>query len=142
MTDDGALGFSDDLPARLALVEAGFRERLGRMADAYIAAAGIDAPPADHVPADNWLPAESGARLDLGAEGITSVIWCTGYGLDFGFLDIPVLDQWNYPRHRRGVTEVPGLYAVGLPWLTKHLSATLSVVGDDAEFVAGHIAGR
>lgn len=141
-TDDGALVFSDDLPARLALVEAGFRERLGRMADAYIAAAGIDAPPAEPIPADDWLPAGSGARLDLAAEGITSVIWCTGYGLDFGFLDIPVLDQWNYPRHRRGVTEVPGLYAVGLPWLTKHLSATLSVVGDHAEFVAGHIAGR
>ena len=87
-------------------------------------------------------PPTRGRASTLDAEGITSVIWCTGYGLDFGFLDIPVLDQWNYPRHRRGVTEVPGLYAVGLPWLTKHLSATLSVVGDDAEFVAGHIAGR
>ena len=141
-TDDGALVFSDDLPARLALAEAGFGARLGRMADAYIAAAGIDAPPAEPVPADDWLPAESGARLNLDAEGVTSVIWSTGYGLDFGFLDVPVLDEWNYPRHSRGVTEVPGLYAVGLPWLTKHLSATLSVVGDDAEFVAGHIAAR
>ena len=141
-TDDGDLVFSDDLPARLALVETGFGTRLGRMADAYIAAAGVDAPPADPAPADTWLPADSGARLNLDAEGVTSVIWCTGYGLDFGFLDIPVLDAWNYPRHSRGVTEVPGLYAVGLPWLTKHLSATLSVVGDDAEFVAGQIAAR
>lgn len=141
-SDDGALVFSDDLPERLALVEAGFTARLGRMADAYIAAAGIDAPSAEPMPADDWLPAESGARLNLDAEGVTSVIWCTGYGLDFGFLDVPVLDEWNYPRQSRGVTEVPGLYAVGLPWLTKHLSATLSVVGDDAEFVAGHIAGR
>ncbi|MEV8041862.1 NAD(P)/FAD-dependent oxidoreductase [Arthrobacter sp. NPDC080082] len=141
-TDDDGLVFSDDLPARLALVETGFRERLGRMVDAYIAAAGIDAPPAEPMPADDWLPADSGTRLDLEAEGVTSVIWCTGYGLDFGFLDVPVLDEWNYPRHSRGVTAVPGLYAVGLPWLTKHLSATLSVVGDDAEFVAGHIAGR
>ncbi|MCX6499685.1 MAG: NAD(P)/FAD-dependent oxidoreductase [Arthrobacter sp.] len=140
--DDGDLVFSDDLPARLTLVEAGFSARLGRMADAYIAAAGIDAPPAEPVPADDCLPAESGARLDLEADGVTSVIWCTGYGLDFSFLAVPVLDEWNYPRHSRGVTEVPGLYAVGLPWLTKHLSATLSVVGDDAEFVAGHIAGR
>ncbi|KUM32477.1 flavin-containing monooxygenase [Arthrobacter sp. EPSL27] len=141
-TDDGVLVFSDDLPARLALVEAGFRQRLGRMADAYIAAAGVDAPPAERPPADDWLPADSGARLNLDAVGVTSVIWATGYGLDFGFLDVPVLDAWNYPRHSRGVTEVPGLYAVGLPWLTKHLSATLSVVGDDAEFVAGHIAAR
>lgn len=40
------------------------------------------------------------------------------------------------------IDDVPGLYAVGLPWLTKHLSATLSVVSDDAEFVAGQIAAR
>ncbi|MET3719279.1 NAD(P)-binding domain-containing protein [Arthrobacter sp. UYEF21] len=141
-TDDGGLVFTDDLPQRLALVEAGFGQRLKLMADAYISAAGIDAPPAEPVTADDWLPSESGARLDLAAEGITSVIWCTGYGLDFSFLDIPVLDQWNYPRHTRGVTEVPGLYAVGLPWLTKHLSATLSVVGADAEFMAEHLAAR
>ncbi len=141
-TDDGGLVFSDDLPARLALVEAGFGQRLGRMADAYIAAAGIDAPAAEPVQADDWLPAESGARLEGDAEGITPVIWSTGYGLDFSFLDTPVLDEWNYPRHTRGVTDVPGLYAIGLPWLTKHLSATLSVLGDDAEFVAAHIAAR
>ena len=141
-TDDGVLVFSDDLPGRLALVEAGFAERLGRMADAYIDAAGVGALPADPTTADDWLPTQPGARLDLDADGVTSVIWCTGYGLGFSFLDIPVLDEWNYPRHRRGVTDVPGLYAVGLPWLTKHLSATLPVVGDDAEFVAGHIAAR
>jgi putative flavoprotein involved in K+ transport len=53
-----------------------------------------------------------------------------------------VLDEWNYPRHTRGVTEVPGLYAVGLPWLTRHFSAALPGVGPDAEFIAEHIAGR
>ena len=112
------------------------------MLDAYIAAAGIGAPPAEAAPADDWLPVESGASLDLEAEGITSVIWSTGYGLDFGFLDIPVLDEWNYPRHSRGVTEVTGLYAVGLPWLTRHASSTVALVGADAEYVAGHIAAR
>jgi putative flavoprotein involved in K+ transport len=127
--DDGGLVFSDDLPARLALAEAGFGQRMKVMLDAYIAAASIDAPAAEAVPADDWLPADSGARLDLDAEGITSVIWSTGYGLDFGFLDIPVLDQWNYPRHSRGVTEVPGLYTVGLPWLTRHASSTVALVG-------------
>ena len=68
-TDDGGLVFSDDLPARLALVEAGFGGRLGRMADAYIAAAGIDAPPAEPVPADDWLPAESGGAARPGCRG-------------------------------------------------------------------------
>ncbi|AUZ33912.1 FAD-dependent oxidoreductase [Arthrobacter sp. PGP41] len=139
--DDGVLAFSDDLPERLALVEAGFGQRLKLMADAYIAAAGIDAPAPETPQTDSWLPPESGARLDLDAEGITAVIWATGYGLDFSFLDIPVLDEWNYPRHSRGVTDVTGLYAVGLPWLTRHASATLALVGDDAKYVAGHIAG-
>ncbi|HEU4668662.1 MAG TPA: NAD(P)/FAD-dependent oxidoreductase [Arthrobacter sp.] len=140
-TDGGVLAFSDDLPERLAMVGAGFGQRLKLMADAYIAAAGIDAPAPEAPPADSWLPADSGARLDLAAEGIASVIWATGYGLDFSFLDFPVLDEWNYPRHSRGVTEVPGLYAVGLPWLTRHASATLALVGDDAKYVASHIAG-
>lgn len=141
-TDDGVITFSDDLAARLALVESAFGQRMKVMLDAYIAAAGIEAPVAEPVPVDDWQLPSSGARLDLDAEGITSVIWSTGYGLDFGFLDIPVLDEWNYPRHSRGVTEVPGLYAVGLPWLTKHASSTVAAVGMDAEYVAGHLAGR
>ena len=141
-TDDGVITFSDDLAARLALVESAFGQRMKVMLDAYIAAAGIEAPVAEPVPVDDWQLPSSGARLDLDAEGITSVIWSTGYGLDFGFLDIPVLDEWNYPRHSRGVTEVPGLYAVGLPWLTKHASSTVAAVGMDAEYVVGHLTGR
>ena len=58
--DDDGLVFSDDLPARLALVEAGFGARLGRMADAYIAAAGIDAPAGG---------ARAGGRLAAGGLG-------------------------------------------------------------------------
>jgi hypothetical protein len=66
----------------------------------------------------------------------------TGYDLDFSFLDIPVLDEWIYPRHSPGIPEVAGLYAVELPWLTSHASATLALVGEDAQYVAEHIAGR
>lgn len=140
--DDGVIAFSDDLPERLAMVEAGFGQRLKVMADAYIQAAGVDAPPAEPLPEDRWLPSESGARLDVDKEDITSIIWATGYGLDFSFLDVPVLDEWGYPRHTGGVTDVPGMYAVGLPWLTRHASATLALVGDDARFVAAHLAAR
>ncbi|WP_255767715.1 flavin-containing monooxygenase [Pseudarthrobacter sulfonivorans] len=139
--DGGDLLFSDDLPERLAMVEAGFGQRLKLLADSYIAAAGIQAPEPEAPAPDSWLPEQAGARLSLGADNVTSVIWATGYRLDNSFLDMPVLDEWNFPRHRRGVTEVPGLYAVGLPWLTRHMSATLPGVGPDAEFIAGHIAG-
>lgn len=140
--DDGELTFTDDLPERLATVEAGFGQRMGRALDAYIAAAGIDAPEPQPAPADDWLPAPEPARLNLAAENITSVLWATGYQLDLSFVDIPVLDAWSYPRHVRGVTEQPGLFVVGLPWLTGHYSSIVGGVGVDAEYVAECVAGR
>jgi putative flavoprotein involved in K+ transport len=136
--DDGELTFTDDLPQRLATVEAGFGQRMGRALDAYIAAAGIDAPEALPAPADDWLPVAS-PRVNLAAENITSVLWATGYQLDLSFVDIPVLDAWSYPRR---VTEQPGLYVVGLPWLTGHYSSIVGGVGVDAKYVAGCVAGR
>jgi putative flavoprotein involved in K+ transport len=80
--------------------------------------------------------------LDLAKEGIGAVIWATGYGVDFGWIDIPVLDASGEPMHRCGITDVPGLYFLGLQWLSKMHSAFLSGVGDDAAVLADHIAGR
>ncbi|MEZ2392170.1 flavin-containing monooxygenase [bacterium RCC_150] len=139
--DDGAVVFTDDLAERLATVESGFGQRMQRALDAYISAARINAPPAEARPADNWLPDEP-ARLELAAENITSVLWATGYKLDLSFVDIPILDPWSYPRHERGVTEQPGLFVVGLPWLTGHYSSIVGGVGVDAEYVAACVAGR
>lgn len=139
--DDCVLTFTDDLPQRLATVESEFGQRTGPMLDAFIAAAGIDAPPAEPRATDDWLPSEP-AQLNLATAGITTVLWATGYRLDFSILDIPVLDEWNYPRHRRGVTEHPGLYAVGLPWLTGQASSLVAGVGRDAEYIAGQIGAE
>lgn len=69
-----------------------------------------------------------------------SVVWATGYRLDFGWVDLPVLDQWGYPKHVRGVTTYPGLYAVGLPWLYSEPSSVFAGVGADAAHVVDHIA--
>jgi putative flavoprotein involved in K+ transport len=100
------------------------------------------------------LPDEPGARvalpdprcvteplqhLDLGAEHIGAVIWATGYGVDFGWIDIPVKDANGEPVHQSGITAVPGLYFLGLPWLSKMNSSFLSGVGDDAAVLADHI---
>ena len=81
-------------------------------------------------------------RLAYRAEDVSAVIWATGYGLDFGWIDIPVLDENGEPIHRRGVTEVTGLYFLGLQWLSKMSSSFLSEVGDDATVLAEHIANR
>jgi putative flavoprotein involved in K+ transport len=81
-------------------------------------------------------------RLDLRAGQIGAVIWATGYGVDFGWIEIAVLDSRGEPLHRGGVTAVPGLYFLGLQWLSGMSSSFLSGVCDDAAVLADHIAAR
>ncbi|HMM90000.1 NAD(P)-binding domain-containing protein [Bradyrhizobium sp.] len=81
-------------------------------------------------------------HLDLAATGISSVIWSTGYGVDFGWIDVPVIDERGEAVHHKGVSDVPGLYFLGLQWLSKMNSSFLSGVGDDAAVLADHIAAR
>jgi putative flavoprotein involved in K+ transport len=81
-------------------------------------------------------------RLDLRAENVGAVIWATGYTVDFGWIDLPVLDARGEPLHRNGISDVPGLYFLGLHWLSTRKSAFLSGVGDDAAVLADHIAAR
>jgi putative flavoprotein involved in K+ transport len=80
--------------------------------------------------------------LDLQSAGISTIIWASGYQLDFGWVQLPVFDQAGYPVHRRGVTAFPGLYFLGMHWLYKRKSALLYGVGEDAAFIASAIAGR
>lgn len=80
--------------------------------------------------------------LDLHTAGITSVIWATGYRLDFSWVDLPVLDARGIPMHRKGITDVPGLYVLGLSFLSKLSSSFLFGVGDDAAYLADHIAAH
>ena len=80
--------------------------------------------------------------LDLQSAGISTIIWASGYKLDFGWVQIPVFDQAGYPVHRRGITAYPGLYFLGLHWLYKTKSALLFGIGEDAAFIASAIADR
>jgi putative flavoprotein involved in K+ transport len=73
---------------------------------------------------------------------VDAVIWATGYRPDYSWLDLPVFDDDGRLRHRRGVTEVPGLYFLGLTWQHTRGSALLGWVKDDAEFIAGQIAAH
>lgn len=133
--------FSDDLDERLAFADRGFDEQFRPMFDAYIAAAGIDAPPDDRPPYDDFTPTTT-TELDLDAAGVGAVVWATGYQLDFSWVDLPVLDEWGYPHHVRGVTTHPGLYAIGLRWLHTLPSSLLTGVGADAAHIVEHITTR
>jgi putative flavoprotein involved in K+ transport len=75
-----------------------------------------------------------GTTLDVG-----SVIWATGFELDHSWIDVPVFDDSGRPAHRRGVTDSPGLYFLGLTWQHTRGSALLGWVGDDAEHIARQI---
>ncbi len=81
--------------------------------------------------------AEGITELDVKSAGITSVIWAIGYNYDFSLVKLPVLDDSGYPIHKRGVTRVPGLYFLGLPWVNK--STLVLGIGDDAAHIASAI---
>lgn len=81
-------------------------------------------------------------QLDLGAEHISAVIWATGYGVNFDWIDCPVFDGNGVLVQRGGVTAVGGLYFLGLQWMRKMASSFMSGVGDDAAVLADHIAAR
>jgi len=139
---DGILDIAPDLSRSLAEGETTYFTFLD-MVDAHVQQHGLKMP--EDLAARAVLPdppcvTEPLRRLDIGGDGIGAVIWATGYGLDFGWIDVPVLDARGEPRHRHGITEVPGLYFLGLQWLSKMKSSFLSGVGDDAAVLADHIA--
>jgi putative flavoprotein involved in K+ transport len=78
---------------------------------------------------------EDGSELEVDA-----VIWATGYRPDFSWIDLPILDSNGRLRHRRGVTDVPGLLFLGLTWQWTRGSALIGWVKDDAAFLAEGIA--
>jgi putative flavoprotein involved in K+ transport len=73
---------------------------------------------------------------------VDAVIWATGFGLDHSWINLPLPTEHGQPRHRRGVTEIPSLYFLGLPWQHTRGSALLGWVQDDAEYLAHHIAAQ
>jgi len=75
-----------------------------------------------------------GTSLDVGV-----VVWATGYRSDYSWIDIPGVTHDGQVIHRRGVTEVPGLYFLGLSWQRTRGSALLGFVRDDAAYLAGRI---
>jgi putative flavoprotein involved in K+ transport len=141
---DGMLDIAPGLAESLADGDAYYATFLD-MLDAHVERHRLDLPgdpAARTVLADPPCVTKPMWRLDLGKEGIGAVIWATGYGIDFGWIDIDILDSRGDPVHRGGITGVPGLYFLGLQWLSKMHSAFLSGVGDDATVLADHIAAR
>lgn len=129
-----------DLEATLAASEKASRELLD-MVDAYIARAGLAAPPPEPSARDFSRPAaQEPLNLHLRERGISTIVWATGYRPSFPWVEGCDFDGNGFPVTQRGVTRAPGLYFVGLHFLSNRSSGILLGVGEDAKHVAEHIA--
>ena len=143
LTSDGSrIRLAPDLKENLRKSDE-FAENTLKQLDEAVAKMGMQLPP-DSNPRGIGpsIPVEDDPilELDLGQAGVKSIIWATGYRPDFSFVKLPVFDEKGDPVHRRGVTNVAGLYFVGLEWLYKPKSGLLLGVGEDAEFISAAIA--
>lgn len=98
--------------------------------------AGIESVPRAAGVQDGALRLADGRALPV--EG---VVWATGFRPNFGWIELPIFDEYGYPRHQRGVVpEAPGLYFAGLPFQSALSSALLGGVGADSAFIVNHLA--
>lgn len=142
--DAGLMHFAPDLARNVAQGDANYLSVLDA-ADAYIAEKALDFPPepeARNLDADPDCVKNPILALNLKDAGITSIIWATGFVLDFDWLQVDAFDEKGRPQHDRGVAAVPGLYFLGLPWLSRRASPFIWGVWHDADYLAGHIAAH
>jgi len=79
-------------------------------------------------------------KLNLSKAGITTVLWATGYKVDYSWLDVNTFDELGKPLHQRGVSQEPGIYFLGLPWQSRRGSSFIWGVWHDAKFICDQIA--
>jgi putative flavoprotein involved in K+ transport len=138
---DGRIQLAPDLSKNLADADKA-SDDFKRVVDAFIRDTGMDAAdpqpdPIDGARSDAGRTAPT--TLNLQAAGVTSVIWANGYSFDYSWVRLPVLDEVGFPIQKRGVTQFPGLYFLGMNLLYKRKSGILLGVGEDAAHIAADI---
>ena len=140
--EDGTMRFATDLGANIAAGDANYLSLLDE-ADAYVTRMGLDLPQEPEARELGPLPAcvtEPVVELDLAGAGVRSIIWATGFAVDYSWLQVDAFDADGKPKHRRGVSSEPGVYFLGLPWLSRRGSSFIWGVWHDARYLADHIA--
>jgi putative flavoprotein involved in K+ transport len=139
--ENGVLRFAPDLADNIRRGDANYLSVL-READAYAERNGLDLPlepEAHEIGPDPKCMTSPILELDLKKAGITTILWATGYALDFGWLKVDAFDETGRPIHQRGVSQEPGIYFLGLPWLSRRGSSFIWGVWHDARFIADQI---
>ncbi len=137
--------FADDLEHNLARGEAWFadlRRRMDEHARTHkldLPEEPISQPASSHSTADAAPPI---LELDADTAGIGIIIWATGFRYNFGWVDLPVLDDAGKPLQQRGISPCPGFYFLGLRRMHTIKSNLLEGIGEDAAYIAKHIASR
>jgi putative flavoprotein involved in K+ transport len=131
--------FADDLELHVATSDERLRHLLARVDEHISDAFGPNSPDPEPVPQLS-LPACPGS-VDLGAEGVATVIWATGYRRSYPWLRVPVFDEDGEIVQRRGVTPVEGVFVLRLRFQHRRKSHFIGGIGDDALFVAELLAG-
>ncbi len=134
---DSTLRFAPTLTAALDRADAVYNSICGDI-DRHIDKHGIDAPEASRYE-PVWSPEVDPTELDLAVEGVTSIIWAIGYRPDYRWIEASAFDGGGRPMQTRGITEVPGLSFVGLPWMHTWGSGRFLGIDRDARYVAEHV---
>jgi len=140
----GEMTFANDFAANIAAGDANYFSVLEE-ADAYVARNGLslpEEPQAHNLLADPDCLTNPIHELNLAKAGITSIIWATGYAVDYSWLKVGAFDDKGKPKHHRGVSTEPGIYFLGLPWLSRRASSFIYGVWYDARHLADHIANQ
>ena len=141
---NGTLVFADDLSKNLDGGDANYLSLLDE-ADAYARLNGLDLPeePSARVRVPDASCISDPIRdLDLAAAGVATVIWATGFTVDYSWMKIDGFDDKGRPIHQRGVSVVPGVYFLGLPWQSRRGSSFIWGVWHDAKYLAEQIAAK
>jgi putative flavoprotein involved in K+ transport len=136
--DDERIAFDDSVTANIAAGDA-FAARARAMVDEIIRRRGLNAPAAEPDEHDIPVRLDPPAALALRAEEITSVVWCTGFGGDFTWLDPALIGADGQPRHADGAAPASGLWYLGLRWLRRRCSSILLGFPGDAAWVASAV---
>jgi putative flavoprotein involved in K+ transport len=128
--------FRPDLAESLRYADTNFDDRLRKLFEAFIAATGGWYPP--YEPQLTAFDPPEVTELDLAAEGVSTVLWSSGYRPAFDWIEPPVIDEFGLPVQTSGATAIDGLTFLGTPWLVDLASANLVGLVRDAEGLASH----
>lgn len=133
------ISFKNDLYENLDYADS-VAERIRESIETHIQKSKIDAPADENIHSSYYPPTEQ--KFEWNESGIKAVVWATGFKMDFSWVDLPAFDQRGRPAQKRGVSDVNGLYFLGLNWMHTWGSGRFFQVGQDAHYLTEAIKAK